>query len=54
MNSPERVKEGAGFEFAGRGFLRELLLTLAAAIWTGLTGSMLLILLVFLLTGPGQ
>ena len=53
MNTPERIKEHRGFDLMDRDFLRELLLTLMAALWTGLSGSVVMILLVFLLTGPG-
>ncbi|MEN8166932.1 MAG: hypothetical protein ABFR65_05565 [Pseudomonadota bacterium] len=36
------------------GFLQDLLLTLAAALWAGLAGSTLLMLLVFALSGTAQ
>jgi hypothetical protein len=36
------------------GFLKDLLLTLAAALWAGLAGSTLLMLLVFALSGTVQ
>ncbi len=36
------------------GLLKDLLLTLAAALWAGLTGSTLLMLLVFAMSGTAQ
>jgi hypothetical protein len=44
-NTP--LREGMGSRFNSRLFFRDLVLTLLAAVFTGLSGSMLLILLVF-------
>jgi hypothetical protein len=44
-NTP--VREEKGVCFSNRLFMRDLILTLLAAVFTGLSGSMLLILLVF-------